>query len=314
MKFKSFLVCLLIIGSLFSSLRAQERASLSTQALNAYTARQYFKSAQLFREAIPKGRLNFLMLYTAACTFALVGSNDEAFDTLEKAIAAGFEDVDHLKQNADLTSLHTDDRWPGVVKKCQAAFDKAKNINQELSAELLQMQKKEQGLQAELLQMQKEEQELGKEGLNRPRIEAVQLKISEVNTKNVARLKAIIEKYGWPGNSLVGGDGMMAAWLLIQHADEDLAFQKHCLELMTKAAEEREFPKLLVAYWLDRVLVAEGKMQVYGTQFTIENGEMVPFPIEDELNVDTRRQEIGLGPLEEHKKHVREVCQRNKKN
>lgn len=300
MKFKSFLVCLLIIGSLFSSLRAQESASLPTQALNAYTARQYFKSAQLFREAIPKGRFDFLMLYTAACTFALVGSNAEAFDTLEKAIAAGFKDVDHLKQNANLTSLHTDDRWPGVVKKCQAAFDKAKNINQELSAELLQMQK--------------EEQELGKEGLNRPRIEAVQLKISEVNTKNVARMKAIIEKYGWPGKSLVGGDGMMAAWLLIQHADEDLAFQKHCLELMTKAAEEREFPKLLVAYWLDRVLVAEGKMQVYGTQFTIENGEMVPFPIEDEFNVDTRRQEIGLGPLEEHKKHVREVCQRNKKN
>lgn len=50
-----------------------------------------------------------------------------------------------------------------------------------------------------------------------------------------ARLKAIIDRHGWPGKSLVGEDGAQSAWLLVQHADVDLAFQERCLTLMRAA-------------------------------------------------------------------------------
>ena len=52
-----------------------------------------------------------------------------------------------------------------------------------------------------------------------------------------------------------------------------------------------------VAYLTDRVLLAEGKKQVYGTQFTLTNGKCQPRPLEDEAHVDQRRQEVGLPPL-----------------
>ena len=51
------------------------------------------------------------------------------------------------------------------------------------------------------------------------------------------RIREIIEQHGWPGASLVGEDGASAAWLLVQHADDDPAFQERALELMRGAVE-----------------------------------------------------------------------------
>jgi hypothetical protein len=48
------------------------------------------------------------------------------------------------------------------------------------------------------------------------------------------------------------------------------------------------------------VLVAEGKEQVYGTQIDMSSGEPVPFPIEDEADVNQRRESVGLGLLEDY--------------
>jgi len=58
------------------------------------------------------------------------------------------------------------------------------------------------------------------------------------------------------------------------------------------------------ALLLDRVLVHEGKPQIYGTQaksFEYWNGkEPVLEPIEDETNVDKRRAKLHLPPLSEY--------------
>jgi hypothetical protein len=59
------------------------------------------------------------------------------------------------------------------------------------------------------------------------------------------------------------------------------------------------------------VLIGDGKPQVYGTQAQpIEewNGQdPTPKPIEDEANVDKRRAEVGLPPLSEYRKLLKEV-------
>jgi hypothetical protein len=54
----------------------------------------------------------------------------------------------------------------------------------------------------------------------------------------------------------------------------------------------------------DRVLVGEGKKQLYGTQLSTKDGKLTPQPIEDETNVDVRRKEAGLQPLAEYIKFV----------
>ena len=67
--------------------------------------------------------------------------------------------------------------------------------------------------------------------------------LRDVDRKNLARMKEIVNRSGWPGKTLVGSDGSDAAWLLVQHADSDLAFQKRCLALIVAAVKKGESPR-----------------------------------------------------------------------
>jgi hypothetical protein len=132
-------------------------------------------------------------------------------------------------------------------------------------------------------------------------------RIEAIDRDNTARMKEIVDKYGWPGKSLVGKDGANAAWLLVQHADRDPAFQKRCLDLIKEAAKKGEVSGQELAYLTDRVRVAQGEKQLYGTQFHTVDGKLVPQPIEDEANVDKRRKEVGLMSMAEYEKLMHEV-------
>jgi hypothetical protein len=131
-------------------------------------------------------------------------------------------------------------------------------------------------------------------------------KVQQVDDRNRARLREIVEQHGWPGAGLVGKDAARAAWLIVQHADSDRAFQKKCLTLM-EAAPKGDVDGADLAYLTDRVLVGEKKPQRYGTQ--LDTG-FKPFPIEDEKNVDKRRAAVGLAPLAEYLKDTREAYEK----
>jgi hypothetical protein len=185
---------------------------------------------------------------------------------------------------------------------------------------------KEPALRKELLAMEKEDQEiraavfkaLGEKGISpvdgKPITDPALMKtfleqtgkMTAVDRKNRERLQTIVDKHGWPGRSLVGIDGAHAAWLLVQHADADPAFQKRCLDLM-KAAPVGEADAKDIAYLTDRVLVRQKKKQLYGTQLVGQGDKFIPQPIEDEAYVDRRRAEVGLPPLAEYLKTSRSV-------
>ncbi len=135
--------------------------------------------------------------------------------------------------------------------------------------------------------------------------------LTAVDEDNTKWMKEVIEKHGWPGKTLVGDDGASAAWLMVQHADRDRAFQKKCLALM-EAMPVGEVRGENIAYLQDRVLVGEGKKQKYGTQTTEVDGAFRPSPIEDEEHVDERRKTLGMLPLAEYLKQV-EAMYRPKK-
>jgi cephalosporin-C deacetylase-like acetyl esterase len=122
----------------------------------------------------------------------------------------------------------------------------------------------------------------------------------EADTVNRTWLKGVIEKRGWPGKSLVGEDGAHAAWLLVQHADADLSFQTKCLDLLKDAVKAGEATGTDLAYLTDRVLAAEGKKQIYGTQLELKDGKLVVKPVEDPDNLDKRRKEVGMMPMAEY--------------
>ena len=121
---------------------------------------------------------------------------------------------------------------------------------------------------------------------------------STVDRKHTARIKELVTQIGWPTVSKVGPEASSAAWLLVQHADHDVDFQKECLILM-KSTPEGEVEKRDIAYLEDRVRVNSNNPQLYGTQFVEVSSTFVPREIECPEKVDERRLSMGLGTLQE---------------
>ncbi|MBJ7448745.1 MAG: hypothetical protein JHC93_00115 [Parachlamydiales bacterium] len=127
-----------------------------------------------------------------------------------------------------------------------------------------------------------------------------------IDSEHLPILKSIVDDYGWPGYNLIGEDGADMFWLLIQHCDQDLEFQKKCLELLKNAVASQDAPKKHLAYLTDRVLVNSGEDQLYGTQATSDNG-IVLSSISDPDHLDERRRDMELCPIDEYLTLLNEV-------
>ncbi|MEO1074567.1 MAG: DUF6624 domain-containing protein [Bacteroidota bacterium] len=121
-----------------------------------------------------------------------------------------------------------------------------------------------------------------------------------IDSLNTAWLKGVVAERGWPKASEVGEQGASDAWLLAQHADRDRAFQREVLGLMEAAVAEGEASGADFAYLTDRVRLAAGEPQVYGTQVRVVDGQPVPREIEDADGVDARRAAVGLNSLADY--------------
>lgn len=122
--------------------------------------------------------------------------------------------------------------------------------------------------------------------------------MSERDHANTEWLKAIVAKQGWPRRSVVGEHQAGFAWLLVQHADLDPAFQLEALRLMEPLVSTGDVSKQNYAYLYDRVFLKISGKQRYATQMTCRGGRYVPLPLEDEAAVPRRRIEVALDPLD----------------
>ncbi|MGB3976336.1 MAG: TlpA disulfide reductase family protein [bacterium] len=62
--------------------------------------------------------------FRIATLYALKGDVDKAFETLDAAIAKGFNNIIFLEEEEGLESLHSDPRWKTIVAKVKAEWDK----------------------------------------------------------------------------------------------------------------------------------------------------------------------------------------------
>ncbi len=58
--------------------------------------------------------------YDLACSYALVHRVDDAYDSLERALALGFDDADLVASDSDLFLLRKDPRWRALLARFRA--------------------------------------------------------------------------------------------------------------------------------------------------------------------------------------------------
>ncbi|HEU0174892.1 MAG TPA: DUF6624 domain-containing protein [Blastocatellia bacterium] len=127
---------------------------------------------------------------------------------------------------------------------------------------------------------------------------------NELDSRNRQRLDEIVKDYGWPKRSVFGEEASGVAFLVVQHAELD--YQKKYLPLIKEAVTQKEARRSDLAMLEDRILTREGKKQIYGTQFRLNQKTqlMELYPIEDEENVDVRRVGVGLEPIAQYVKRA----------
>lgn len=124
---------------------------------------------------------------------------------------------------------------------------------------------------------------------------------------NFPVVKSILDKYGFPGYSLVGKESSHNYWLLVQHSDFDLEFQKRALKLMKTQVDKQNATGQDYAYLIDRIEINENRPQVYGTQVNMGPGGTKIKPCIDTANLDNRRKLVGMQPIKDYLKQCDEA-------
>ncbi len=126
--------------------------------------------------------------------------------------------------------------------------------------------------------------------------------LAKSDEENLIVVEDLLNKYGWLGRSSIGYRGEITLFLVVQHAP--LAKQKKYVELMKAAVAKNEASAINLAYLEDRILVNEGKKQVYGTQviFNKSTAKYEVLPVIDERRLNERRLKLGLQPIEDYLK------------
>ena len=130
--------------------------------------------------------------------------------------------------------------------------------------------------------------------------------ISQAETQALLRrnadwLKTVLARIGWFDISRYGAEASQAAWLIVQHADHDRAWQEQVLADLAPRVARGDMQRTYYAYLIDRVAVGAGRPQTYGTQGRCQGrGNLQLLPVADRDNLDRRRAEMGLESLADY--------------
>lgn len=174
------------------------------------------------------------------------------------------------------------------------AAGSAQDLNKTLRDELLLMRDADQRARRECAQGNAEEQ-----------IKCLIKTAETIDRPNTARLAEIFAREGFPTVKMVGKEGVDAFMLLLQHATDERLREK-CLKPISKAFARGEIAAPEYANFVDRLRVRQGKPQIYGSNFDIRDGKLVMSKTRDLKNLDRRRQKIGLPPLAEYVKMLKD--------
>lgn len=127
-------------------------------------------------------------------------------------------------------------------------------------------------------------------------------KRDSVGLDNQKRIKTLYSKYGYLGFKEVGNENSVKFWLPIQHADNDVAFQKKMLKELRKQIQNNNANKSDYAFLEDRIAINTNKKQRFGSQVTYnEAGQAIPKNgLLDSVNIDKFRAEYNLPSFKEY--------------
>lgn len=271
---------------------SQQAAALIHQADSLYLAKDYKRSNEIYQMAWKAGMKDAGNLYNAACAAALASDSEGAFRFLNLSLKAGWFNISHVKQDADLVSLKKDARWEPFLAKMQKKVDSVEvNYDKPLRVELIKIFEDDQVIRHQYVNASR------KLGYKNPTVDSLAKIMINQDSINLIKITHILDTKGWVGSDKVGSQANQTLFLVIQHSP--LKTQEKYLPMMREAVKKGNASANNLALLEDRVALGQGKKQVYGSQIYRDEktNRFYVAPLIDPDNVDKRRAEVGLEPI-----------------
>ena len=161
-----------------------------------------------------------------------------------------------------------------------------------LNQRLIEMKATEQKLRRELMPVLADFQ---KDGSRQMEMLQLAMKMKEVDQKNLEAIKVILNDCGWL--EALDEEAHNALFIILQHGDYET--MKQYYPTVAQMMEKGKLAKDDWAAMTDRLLMNEGKLQIYGTQTFADgqNGNWV-WPVEKPEELPSRRTAVGLPDME----------------
>lgn len=137
-------------------------------------------------------------------------------------------------------------------------------------------------LRAALLRMRDKDQAVRREWRNSgSKSDSQQAKnVLATDAQHLLQLLDIFRSHKFPTGEEVGIDGIQAMFLLLQHS-ESLTLMESVKPKLKALVDKQQFSRANYALFVDRILVMQNKLQLYGTQLSLNEDGTTPLPIAD---------------------------------
>jgi hypothetical protein len=277
---------------------------LTKKADSLFYLKEYKTSAFTYSDAFKtlgwKGRPEHR--YSAACAWALAGYPDSAIFNLERiAYRVAFADTTRVLSEQHFKSLHSHKKWKPLLTKIKSNSDslaaREAKFDKVLIKRLDSLTKEDQKWRN--LSIRFNNNTISKDSID---MITISRNMGRTDSFNTVETHRIFYKHGYPSYDLVGEEGSIHFWLLIQHQDGNPNFQDSVLASMKTQAEKGKASWTYYAYLIDRVKVNTGQPQIYGTQMqkNKEKTSYEPMPVIEPDKLNERRKSVGLETIEEY--------------
>jgi len=292
---RHYYAAMLVVAALLSGQKIQAQATTDALAMarRALSQQDYSAASAAYQQALKRQSGTASDYYRAAEAAARTQEPKAALRLLQQAVDKGYFSAETIEQEEGFASLTSQAGWNRLLARARTKQQRHEApFDPQLVARLKKISYQDQHDRHIAAVAER------KHGANAPEVAVADRRQNTLDLQLIRQIDSLLARHGYPGKSLVGEYQKEVVFFVIQHSPNE-----KYLPLLTAAADKGEFRKSSLALFVDRIRVARGEKQLYGSQLgPMVNGRYTLDPVEDENNVNKRRAEVGLEPLEEYLK------------
>lgn len=136
-------------------------------------------------------------------------------------------------------------------------------------------------------------------GVDAEAVDKYQKIYRENHSVNIVKIRNLLDNYGWPDTTLIDYQGRRTICNVLQHDTQKI--RELYIPMMKQAVLDNKLEPAFLVRAEDRLATDRGELQIYGGQMKYypDTKSFNVWPVYDPINIDKRRAEIGLGPIDE---------------